>query len=274
MLTSVMPAIAGGTASSSAPMVSASLNAGKYTTSRTSAILARPMSRLHRRATRIDSQLLREVANMEPDAAKRDEMAGPSYLHPIPFVRWLFWKRLDLVFGCLMDQAGSYASGLDFGCGLGVMLPTLSAVSQRVYATDLVIAPARRLAEARHLDNVEFVEPHGHDRDIALESLDYVISTDVLEHVDDLGAVVARFHGWLKPGGRLIVSGPTENAIYKAGRVLAGFGGKGGYHHTDIHRIHGHIARPDGGFVVVEQHVLPVKHLVEAFHVHSYRKRG
>ncbi len=232
------------------------------------------MSRLHRRATRIDSQLLREVANIEPDATQRDEMAGPSYLHPVPFVRWLFWKRLDIVLRCLMRRAGSYASGLDFGCGLGVMLPTLSAVSQRVYATDLVLAPARRLVEALRLGNVEFVEPHDHDRHVALESLDYVTSTDVLEHVDDLGEVVARFHGWLKPGGHLIVSGPTENAIYKAGRVLAGFGGKGGYHHTDIHRIHEHIARPASGLALVEQHVLPIPHLVEAFHVYSYRKRG
>jgi len=230
------------------------------------------MSRLHRRATRIDSQLLREVANIEPDATQRDEMAGPSYLHPIPFVRWLFWKRLDIVVRCLMGRPGPHASGLDFGCGLGVMLPTLSAISRRVYATDLVIAPARRLAETLHLDNVEFVEPRDDDRHVARESLDYVISTDVLEHVDDLGEVVARFQSWLKPGGHLIVSGPTENAIYKAGRVLAGFGGKGGYHHTDIHRIHGHITRPGSGFVVVEQQVLPIRHLVEAFHIYSYRK--
>lgn len=232
------------------------------------------MRRLHRRATRIDSQLLREVANIEPDATQRDEMAGPSYLHPIPFVRWLFWKRLDIVFRCLMGRAGSHASGLDFGCGLGVMLPTLSAVSRRVYATDLVMAPARRLAEALHLDNVDFVEPDDHNRHVALESLDYVISTDVLEHVDEVGEVVARFHAWLKPGGCLIVSGPTENAIYKTGRVLAGFGGKGGYHHTDIHRIHRHITRPASGFVVVEQHVLPIRHLVEAFQIYSYSKLG
>jgi hypothetical protein len=56
--------------------------------------------------------------------------------------------------------------------------------------------------------------------------------------------------------------------------VLAGFGGKGGYHHTDIHRIHERITRPDSGFAVVERHVLPIPHLVEAFLVYSYRKRG
>jgi SAM-dependent methyltransferase len=269
-----MPGIAGGMASSSVPIVSASLSAGKYTTSRTSAILARPMSPLHPRATRIDPLFLREVASIEPNAAQRDEMAGPSYLHPIPFVRWLFLKRLDVATRCLLSNASSYESGLDFGCGLGVMLPTLSAVSRQVCATDLVMAPARRLAEVLHLDNVEFVEAADLERYIAPESLDYVISTDVLEHVDDLPPVVDRFRSWLKFGGRVIVSGPTENAIYKAGRVLAGFGAKVDYHRTDIHRIHAHITRPGSGFVVAEHHVLPIRRLVEAFHVYSYRKRS
>jgi SAM-dependent methyltransferase len=232
------------------------------------------MSRFHTRATRIDPLLLREVASIEPDAAQRDEMAGPSYLHPIPFVRWLFLQRLDVVTRCLMSNADSYESGLDFGCGLGVMLPTLCAVSRHVCATDLVMAPARRLAEALHLVNVEFVEPADLERQVAPRSLDYVISTDVLEHVDDLPAVVDRFQSWLKPGGRVVVSGPTENAIYKAGRVLAGFGGKGDYHHTDIHRIHAYITRPASGFVVAERHVLPIRRLVEAFYIYSYIKRS
>jgi SAM-dependent methyltransferase len=230
------------------------------------------MSLGHTRATRIEPSLLREVANVEPDAAQRDEMAGPSYLHAIPFVRWVFWKRLDVVRRYLTADADTYTSGLDFGCGLGVMLPTLSAVSQHVYATDLVMAPARRLAAAMHLENVAFVEPDDLAR-IAPASLDFVVSTDVLEHVDDLPAVVDRFYALLKPGGRLVVSGPTENAIYKLGRVLAGFGGKGDYHHTDIHRIHAHITRPGSGFVVAGRHVLPFPPVVEAFYIYSYGKR-
>jgi SAM-dependent methyltransferase len=232
------------------------------------------MSLPHRSATRIDPVLLHEVANAEPDAARRDEMAGPSYLHAIPFVRWVFWKRLDVVTHYLMADAGAYDAGLDFGCGLGVMLPTLSAVSRQVYATDLVMAPARRLADALHISNVAFVAPADLGQRIAPASLDFVVSTDVLEHVDDLPAVVDRFLALLKPGGRLVVSGPTENGIYKIGRLLAGFGGKGAYHHTDIHRIHAHITRAGSGFVVAGRRVLPFPRLVEAFYIYSYRKRG
>jgi SAM-dependent methyltransferase len=225
-------------------------------------------------AIRIDPVLLYEVANIEPDAAQRDEMAGPSYLHANPLVRWVFWKRLDVVTDYLTASAGAFDAGLDFGCGLGVMLPTLSTVSRKVYATDLVLAPARRLADALHLSNVVFVDSPGLGQRIASASLDFVVSTDVLEHVDDLPAVVDRFRALLKPGGRLIVSGPTENGIYKIGRLLAGFGGKGAYHHTDIHRIHAHITRAAIGFVVEARRVLPLPHVVEAFYIYSYRKRG
>lgn len=230
------------------------------------------MSTNDTRATRVDPALLREVAHVEPDAAQRDEMAGPSYLHAIPFVRWVFWKRLDAVTRYLAADDGPYASGLDFGCGLGVLLPTLSAVSQRVYAADLVLAPARRLAAALHLDNVTFVEPATLPQRIAPDSLDFAVSTDVLEHVDDLPATIALLHALLKPGGRLVVSGPTENALYKAGRAFAGFGGKGGYHHTDIHAIHDRITRPGSGFAVAGRRVLPLPRIVEAFYIYSYRK--
>jgi 2-polyprenyl-3-methyl-5-hydroxy-6-metoxy-1,4-benzoquinol methylase len=226
------------------------------------------------RATRIDPALLREVAALEPDAARRDEMAGPSYLHPIPFVRWVFWQRLDAVTRFLAIDAREHRAGLDFGCGLGVLLPTLGAVTQRLYATDLALAPARRLVDALNIGNVSFVDPAELERRIVPASLDYVVATDVLEHVADLPVVVGQLHALMKPGGRLVVSGPTENTIYKLGRVLAGFGGKGGYHRTDIQRIHAHITRRGGGFVAAGRRVLPLPRLVEAFYIYSYRKSG
>jgi len=138
------------------------------------------------RATRVDGALMSEAARLVLDAGRRDEMAGPSYLHPIPLVRWVFWKRLDAVARFLKAGTARYESGLDFGCGLGVLLPTLSAMTRQVFATDLAMAPARRLASALMLDNVTFVDPADLGRRIQPESLDYAVSADVLEHVDDL----------------------------------------------------------------------------------------
>lgn len=202
-----------------------------------------------------------------PDRAQRDEMAVRSYLHANPAVRWLFWKRLDVVAAYL--GAKQYEAGLDFGCGFGVLLPTLSRVTRQVYATDLVPEPSRQLASTLHLDNVTFVEPSALG---ALPPLDYVVSTDVLEHVDGLDAVLRTLGGALKPGGRLIVSGPTETMLYKIGRLLAGFGGKGGYHLTNIHHIHDRICSEGMGFRAAARRVLPLPGIVEAFYINSYTR--
>jgi len=193
-------------------------------------------------------------------------MAAPSYLHPNPLVRWLFWKRLDAVADFLSRRGERFASGLDFGCGIGVQLPTLSAMTDLVYATDLVLAPGRHVAHRLALGNVTFIEA---DRLSSLPPLDYIVSADVLEHVQDLVGVVRGFGAALKSGGALVVSGPTENALYKIGRTLAGFGGKGSYHRTDIFRVHEAIVR--AGFDVVGHRALPP--VYEAFHVYAYTRR-
>ena len=194
-------------------------------------------------------------------------MAAPSYLHRNPLVRWLFWKRLDAVADFLSRRGARYASGLDFGCGLGVDLPTLSAMTDLVYATDLVPAPGRHVVQRLALGNVTFVEA---DRLSSLPPLDYIVSTDVLEHVQDLEGVVRGFGEALKPGGTLVVSGPTENALYRIGRMLAGFGGKAGYHRTDIFGVHETILL--AGFDVVAHRALPLPRIVDAFHIYAYAR--
>jgi 2-polyprenyl-3-methyl-5-hydroxy-6-metoxy-1,4-benzoquinol methylase len=59
-------------------------------------------------------------------------------------------------------------------------------------------------------------------------SVDVILALDVLEHVDDVRAVAARFREMMSPTGRLLCSLPTENALYRLGRRLAGF--SGAYH--------------------------------------------
>jgi SAM-dependent methyltransferase len=222
-------------------------------------------------ADRVDRALLREVAAVVTDPSRRDEMAGPSYLHPIPFVRWLFWKRLDVVVEFLGGGRTRYGTGLDFGCGLGVLLPTLGRLTDQVYATDLALEPSQLLVAGLQLRNVRCVAPARLAEVVRPGSLDYVVATDVLEHVDDLERVVRMLGSALRPGGRWIVSGPTENRAYKMGRVLAGFGEKGGYHRTNIQAIHETILR-HGGVRMDQRRILPAPPLIEAFHVYRYIK--
>ena len=65
-------------------------------------------------------------------------------------------------------------------------------------------------------------------------SFDIIIATDVLEHVDDLPGTLADMRVLLKPNGQIIISGPTENILYKIGRKLAGPEYSGDYHERGI----------------------------------------
>src|SRR5204862_4154375 len=103
----------------------------------------------------------------------------------------------------------------DFGCGLGVLLPTLSELTTCVYATDLELRPATHIVSTLNISNVAFVPPPEAAVRLRPAMLDYIVSTDVLEHVDDLPATVRQFALWLRHGGRLVISGPTENFLYK-----------------------------------------------------------
>ncbi|MFT3795440.1 hypothetical protein [Flavobacterium sp.] len=62
---------------------------------------------------------------------------------------------------------------------------------------------------------------------------------DVLEHIplDILPEYLEKFNSLLKPDGYVIVSGPTENILYKVGRKLAGSDFTGEYHETTIGKI-------------------------------------
>ena len=64
---------------------------------------------------------------------------------------------------------------------------------------------------------------------------DQVFAIDSLEHNDNFEELLAALAAKLSPHGVLILSGPTENRLYRLGRAVAGFSGH--YHKTTIYRI-------------------------------------
>lgn len=163
----------------------------------------------------------------------RDEMAIPSYLHRNPAMRWMAWRRVELLARRLRaaarERADGFAAVLDYGCGTGVLFEEASRVAERVYGVDLVLEPARLLVGERGLDRVALLTPDEAERAIAPASLDVVLAAEVLEHIDPIDDTLAFFRSRLRAGGRLLASLPTESLLYRAGRRLAGF--RGGYHH-------------------------------------------
>ena len=167
-----------------------------------------------------------------------DEAAFPAYSHRNPLINFLFWERIRAVINYL-EHASPYNAVMDFGCGSGVLLPFLSGISTKVDAVDINLSPLEKIKQyVIFPGNIEYFNP-GKD---ALEcfspaSFDIIIALDVLEHVDNLQHTLATLCKMLTPKGKIIVSGPTENLIYKIGRAFAGSEYTGDYHRRSIYQI-------------------------------------
>jgi len=174
----------------------------------------------------------------ESESGRLDEAAFPAYSHPNPFINWLFWQRLRKTMDYI-ERAAPYQRVLDFGCGSGVLLPFLSSIASNVIAWDIDLFPFERMKA--HIDFPPNIEVHD-TRSFPLDKLpaasfDVITALDVLEHIDDLSATLKSLLRLLKPSGRLIVSGPTENIFYKLGRRVAGREYTGDYHERGIVEI-------------------------------------
>jgi SAM-dependent methyltransferase len=216
------------------------------------------------RLSRGEIRRLIQQTRAELSSHDTDDMAIPTWLHWNPLIRWLFWRRLEVV-SELADLTPADAV-LDFGCGIGLLLPTLCERADQVHATDLRLHYARELDKQRQL-GVGFINDVD---ELPAEFLDVIIAADVMEHLDEPADWARRFAGILKPAGRLIVSGPSENALYKLGRFVAGFGGKGEYHHTNIAALVEDIRSV--GFTPLRRRKLPFGLLPTLFEVIEFRR--
>jgi len=159
---------------------------------------------------------------------------------------------------------------LDFGTGSGILLPTLQAGGAEVWATDLDVSPARSLTAALRLDT-RIVAPEEYDdwRAEHAGTLNVIMALDVFEHLaeGELASVTGQLRPLLAPGGRLVVSGPTETPAYKLGRFLAGF--RNVYHYRSVFDIDAQL-RTD--WAVEEARFLP--RFPRAFLLTRYVPRG
>ncbi|MFH1185089.1 MAG: class I SAM-dependent methyltransferase [Chloroflexota bacterium] len=130
-------------------------------------------------------------------------------------------------------------TALDFGCGSGVVLPFLSTVCAEVVAADVDHLPLARMKSHIPLQfNVtEWAALGTAMTQPEAASFDLIIALDVLEHVKDLPWPLAQLLRLLKKGGQLIISGPTENALYRFGCKLAGPEYSGEYHERGVAEI-------------------------------------
>jgi 2-polyprenyl-3-methyl-5-hydroxy-6-metoxy-1,4-benzoquinol methylase len=167
---------------------------------------------------------------------KIKEAALPAYAHKNPLIDYLFWKRLYVVYNYINKI--NCKNVLDFGCGSGVMSYLMEKSGKSVVGVDIEYEPLNKIKKyIKFPDDILFIDPEKLKNSKYNRYFDVIIALDVLEHIEDLESVIKLFKNLLKDGGFVIVSGPTENILYKIGRRIAGRDFKGDYHVSNIQNI-------------------------------------
>src|SRR6185369_4775979 len=101
---------------------------------------------------------------------------------------------------------------LDIGCGAGLLCEPFTRLGAQVIGIDpsaTNIAAARLHADKGHL-SIDYRCTTVEEMDVR-ERFDIVLAMEVIEHVTDVGAFLARCAAMLKPGGIMVVSTLNRN---------------------------------------------------------------
>ncbi len=148
----------------------------------------------------------------------------------------MFWKRIKIVITFLRGKRD--LTILDYGCGTGILSYVLVSAGHKVTSMDVDLGPLSLVQESIDFPNsIKYIESDIRSTNIPKDSFDVICALDVLEHIEYRGEYINHFKRLLKTNGVIIISGPTENFLYKIGRRLAGKRFTGDYHSSNIRQI-------------------------------------
>lgn len=141
---------------------------------------------------------------------------GPS----VPEKGWVpapsFLLRRDRVLRLLTGASPGLL--LEIGCGAGTLLHELS---RKGYKTEAMETSTAALEIASYVNSGEatiYSTPQAHWE----AKFDYLLSFEVLEHIEDDHNTLAQWYSWLKPGGKIILSVPAHMKKWTASDIWAG----------------------------------------------------
>lgn len=168
---------------------------------------------------------------------KPNNSDDPLKYYYVPIVGKIYIGRVNMTLGLL--KLGEYSSILEIGYGSGVLMPTLTKLSNDIYGVDLGSDPndiARRMAKLGCYPKLS----RGVDDRLLFDdsSLDLVIAISVLEHIKQIQPFLSEIHRVLKPGGTLLVGMPAVNKTMEYLFRAIGFAGIETHHVTSPEDMH------------------------------------
>ena len=109
---------------------------------------------------------------------------------------------------------------LDFGCGAGNLVAAGRAAGIEMCGADIYYGGSQTRAEAESsgLLGTAIIEIRGGRIGFPDRYFDLVVNNQVLEHVEDLEAVLREIHRVLKPGGRVLSIFPSRD-VFREGHI-------------------------------------------------------
>ncbi len=132
--------------------------------------------------------------------------------HPNPLVRWLDSQRVRITDRLVRREAATRV--LDIGCESGYVTTEVFSSRRLVVMADLDPAMLQR-ARASAAPALCFLAADVTRLPFQKGSLDLVVCTEVLEHLEDPASAVQELARVLSPGGRLVMSVPNERVILR-----------------------------------------------------------
>jgi len=150
------------------------------------------------------------VANLSEHAGRFAE----KYVHDKNFIqRYRVWTN------AIDRYSEGAATAYDMGCGPGIF--SFYMASKGIQTTGYdgakgMIELCNSLKSERNVNNVEFREAMLPIAEYAsMPQVDLIISSSVLEYIDNIHDTLQMFNNLLKPNGKLIVSFPNKDALYR-----------------------------------------------------------
>ncbi len=171
---------------------------------------------------------LKQYFKIDEEFPILEESCIPSYCHKRWFLAWVAWWRLIKAVRLLRKYKPETKAILDFGSGCGEFFHFVGEPCQYSFVERNQFLKPFLLQQIPSAREIQF-------SDLKHDPQEVIIALDSLEHNKDPEYIIREFALCLKPGGIVIMSGPTENLIYKVGRWLSGFTGH--YHRITVHSL-------------------------------------
>ncbi len=137
-----------------------------------------------------------------------------AYFGNARIVKLVHIKKLRHAVSLIPER--KYKRTLDVGTGIGIMLPTLSKISEKVEAIDSssIISYTKHMVNKRRLSNVTVKKFDAkHITQYPDRHFDLIVCMSTLEHIHQLDEIFQTFKRLLTKNGILIIGFPVETKL-------------------------------------------------------------